>query len=74
MTAAVVWLVVWFLLTFVMPSVLAGLGNVGFVAAVGEDAPWLAAAGVLLWIGAVGFFIFSAVQTVLQVISIIQLI
>lgn len=75
MTEAIVWGVIWLIATFgVAWLIYAVLAIGGGALAVGTDAIWIAPVGFGLGaIGAVAWFIFGATQTVLQIISIIQL-
>ena len=74
MDAAIIWLVVWVVLAFAgawLIVALLGLGGVGIAAA--TDWVWLAP--VMMFLGyalAVVWFIFAAVQVVLQVVSVVQ--
>lgn len=75
MTEAVVWLVLWALFAFVgSPLIyLIGLGA-GAGLAIVTDLPGWAVVGVIFgWLGGVAWFVFAAVQTVLQIISVVQL-
>lgn len=75
MTAAVIWLVVWIVLAVVGTRlVLIGVGGAGTLIAATTDRLWLAGASLIAaWILAMGWFIFAAIQVILQVVSIIEL-
>lgn len=75
MTAAVIWLVVWIILAVVGSRlVLIGVGGGGAFVAAATDRLWLAGASLIAaWILAMGWFIFAAIQVILQVVSIIEL-
>ncbi|MEW1990775.1 hypothetical protein [Microbacterium sp. NPDC078849] len=74
MTEAIVWGVVWLILTFgiawLIYAVFA-LGGIGLASA--AEKLWIAPIGVAIGvIGAIAWFIFGAVQVVLQIISVVR--
>lgn len=75
MTEAIVWGVIWLILTFGVAWLIYALLAVGGVALAGAaNKLWVAPIGVVLgFVGAIAWFIFGAVHTVLQIISIVQL-
>lgn len=75
MTEAVVWLVVWALFTFVGTGIVyLALLAVGVLIAALTNQEWFALVGVVIgWIAGAAWFIFAAVQTVLQIIAVVQL-
>ncbi|RBO73476.1 hypothetical protein [Microbacterium sp. H6] len=75
MTEAIVWGVIWLILTFGgawLIYALFALGGVGLAAATDKlwIAPILVGIGI---IGAIAWFVFGAVHTVLQIIDVIRL-
>lgn len=75
MTEAVVWLVLWALLVFLGSGIIyAAFAGIGILIAAGTGGAAAAVIGVVIgYVGAVAWFIFAAVQTVLQIISVVQL-
>lgn len=76
MTEAIVWGVIWLVLTFGVAWLIYALLALGGVALAGAtNRLWIAPIVVVLgFVGAVAWFIFGAVHTVLQIISIVQLV
>lgn len=75
LTEAIVWGVLWFLFAFGGAwaiYAIAAFGGVGIAAATNKvwPAPVLIVLG---WVAAIAWFIFAAVQVVLQIISVVQL-
>lgn len=75
MTAAIVWLILWIAFGVVGAWVLIALcGILGVVAAGSTDRIWAAPLGVVIgWLLGAAWFVFAAVQVVLQIISVAQL-
>jgi hypothetical protein len=75
-TAAVIWLVVWFVVREAA-AVVAFLffALVGGAIAEGTGAVWPAGVGLILgWLTAIGVTIFSIVQVILEIIKVVQLV
>jgi hypothetical protein len=74
MTEAIVWGVIWLILTFGIAWLiyaLCALGGVGLASA--TEKLWIAPIGIVIGVlGAIAWFIFGAVQVVLQIISIVS--
>lgn len=75
MTEAVVWLVLWALFAFVgWVAIYAALAGVGVLIAAATNSAAAAVIGVVLgWVLGAAWFIFAIVQTILQIISVVQL-
>lgn len=80
MTEAVVWLVVWAVTFLLVPAVVAGIGQLaglGSLASFADEEPVtgtvLGLVSLVLYIGALGLLILSAVQVVLQIIAVVTL-
>lgn len=73
--AAVLWLVLWVVFALVGPGIVYFIGiGIGFLISEATDAPGWAFLGVVIgWLGGVAWFIFAAVQTVFQIISVVNL-
>lgn len=75
MEDAVVWLVIWAAAALFASPIVYVIGfGLGLLIAAATDSEGLVFVGILLgWIGGVAFFIFAAIQVVLQIISVVQL-
>jgi hypothetical protein len=79
MTEAVIWLVIWALIFLAMPTVTVltfiGLGGVGAVKAKTEKGKTrsVVAAFILVGLGGVIFWVVSAINAVIQLVTVIQL-
>lgn len=75
MTEAIVWGVLWLAFAFIgawTVFAIAAFGGVGLAAA--TDKIWVAPVlSVIGWLGAAAWFVFSIVQVVLQIISVVQI-
>lgn len=75
MEAAVLWLVLWGVFALVGPGIVCGavaLISIGIAEAT-DDVGWAFVGAVIGWLGGIGWFIFAAVQTVFQIISVANL-
>jgi hypothetical protein len=75
MTEAIVWGVLWLAFAFLGAWVIFAIAAFGGVAlAAATERIWVAPLlSVLGWLGAAAWFVFAAVQVVLQIISIVQI-
>ncbi|MBQ9917428.1 MAG: hypothetical protein IJO71_09560 [Microbacterium sp.] len=75
MSDAILWLVLWIILTFGGAwAIYAVLGLVSFLAADVFDKLWVGALGVVLTIvAALAWFIFAAVHAIEQIVSVVQI-
>lgn len=75
MTEAIVWGVLWLAFAFLGAWGIFAVGGFGGVAlAAVTDKVWIAPIGAVVgWLGAIAWFLFSAVQVILQIISVVQI-
>lgn len=73
MEAAVLWLVLWFVAGFIVTPILFWVAGVMVAAGMGEEIPTLAWSGIALAVFTAFGGIWSIVHTVLEIITIIQL-
>lgn len=72
MEAAILWLLIWAVLAFGLPSLIVwAFGGLGFL--VGDDAGFVIG-GIVGWILAIVWFIFAAWRAILEIITIVQLV
>lgn len=74
MTEAIIWLVVWVILTGAGAWAAVALGTlIGVGIAAALDSMWPAPVFAFIgWLGGIAWFIFGAVQVVLQIVDVVQ--
>lgn len=75
MEAAVIWLVLWVVFALVGPGIVYGavaLISIGIAEAT-DRVGWAFVGALIGWFGAIAWFIFAAIQTVFQIISVANL-